>query len=176
MIKIEWKMDDLLEKIQQNRRELDLVIAASLQTNRGMLFAKEGAYNGHPGWAPLKFRNGMILSDRGTLRKSLAPQPATGMAGPDGIVQFQGDMVTIGTRLAYAAMMNWGTTNLPGGVLRPVKAKALKIPVPKSIDPAGFIFRKSVRIPARRFDELNDQDQAELREVVTQKVLEILNR
>lgn len=192
MVKIEFQFPNLKEKLLSHRRDIELVIAASMQTNRGELFDKEGAHNGHPGWAPLAFRSVMILSKRGTLRKSIGPQNAMGQPGPGGIVEIQENMVTIGTKLAYARLMNDGTTKLPGGVLRPVNAKALKIPIPegkaanetakgirkanraKGKDP-GFIFRKSVRIPARPFDQLNAKDAEEIEATVSAKIMEILN-
>lgn len=234
MIDIRWDFPDFEDKLRRNRERIQRFVAATLQTNRGMIFDREGAYNGRNKWAALKFRQGMILSKTGHLRKSIAPRNANGRAGPDGIVRFQGDTVTIGTNLYYARLMNDGTTKLPGGVLRPVKAKALKIPIPqgkwagegaddlqgehfkKKIDalhkrirelkehkltptrkkqieklqgqivklsqqrgegksPVKFIFRKSVKIPERRFDDWTPQDEEEL-EVALRNVLEeILN-
>lgn len=131
MIEIDFEMPNLYDKVQRHRDEIHLSLAAAIQTNRGMLFDQEGAYNGHDAWAPLRFRSGQILSDRGTLRKSLAPRPAKGAAGPDGIVELGADVVTVGTMIKYAAMMNFGTVGLPGGVLRPTHAKVLKIPLPQ---------------------------------------------
>jgi hypothetical protein len=100
--------------------------------------------------------------------------------------------------------MNDGTTKMPGGVLRPVRAKALKIPLPagkqakdgikgaKNLQKIGakklvweradgkketgnFIFRKSVRIPARPFDDWNARDQEEIDAALLSKVAAILN-
>lgn len=203
MIEIRFSMPDLLDIMRKRKREIDLAMAAAMQANRGMLFDSEGKYNGRPGWAPLAFRSGMILSKRGVLRKSIAPPGATGQAGADGIVEFSGDTVTIGTRLGYARMMNDGTVKMPGGVLRPVKAKALKIPVDfkqiaeretreggqyktatltkdvkKRFGKKGsgnFIFRKSVRIPARPFDDWNTMDEDELNLVLAEKIAQVLN-
>lgn len=173
MAKVEMKFEfpNLSEKLRRKVQEVYVFMAATMQTNRGMLFDQEGAYNGHPKWAPLKFRQGQILSDRGTLRKSLAPVPSLGVPGTDGIVMIAPDNITIGTKLYYAAMMNWGTTGLSGGVLKPVRAKALKIPDGKG----GFMFRKSVKIPARHFDEWNDADQQEMEEALANKLASILN-
>lgn len=169
-VEINFEFPDLGAKLQRKVKEIYVFLAAQMQTNRGFLFDQEGAYNGHQKWAPLKFRRGQILSDRGTLRKSIAPVPARGAPGTDGIVEFAPETVTIGTKLFYAAMMNWGTTKLSGGVLKPVKAKALKIPTDK-----GPIFRKSVRIPERRFDDWNDQDQREIEEAYVNKIAAVLN-
>lgn len=173
-VDFDLKFPDWSEKLRRRINDLQDVILATMQTNRGMLFDREGSHNGHEKWAPLKLRDGQILSDRGTLRKSIAPRNdgQTPRVSPGGIVKFQGDMAVIGTTLKYAAMMNWGTTGLPGGVLRPVKAKALKFPGKNG---KGSIFAKSVKIPPRRFDEWNEQDQEELDATITNKLEEILN-
>lgn len=194
-----WK-----ERILKNWDDIHLFIAAQMQFNRGMLFDNEGLYNGHDKWAELRFRSGQILSHRGTLRKSIAPiggvvgPNAKGKPGPNGIVRVAGNEVTIGSTLIYARMMNDGTTKMPGGVLRPVKAKALKIPLPEGKQatdlakelrksgktlpiegrktPGRFIFRKSVKIPARPYDTWTKEDQDELTEALTNKIARILNR
>ena len=200
VISFELKFPDLAAILKKERANLDLFIAAQMQFNRGMLFDQEGAYNGHKKWADLKFRQGQILSHRGTLRKSIAPTSGSGKAGPGGIVKFGSGVVTIGSSLIYAALMNWGTTKMPGGVMVPKNAKALMIPLPSgksatagakelkkgstkiSRDVGGktknmnVIFRKSVKIPARRYDEWTTQDQQELSVAVKNKIVEILNR
>lgn len=163
MIDIDFKMPDLEARVKSKLNKIYLGIAASIQTNRAELFYNEGSYNGHKKWAPLKFRSGMILQKSGNLRRSMAPDNPKGLAGQDGIVRFEPDKVTVGTKLFYAAMMNFGTTKMPGGVLKPVKAKALKIPVQGR---GKFIFRKSVKIPARRFDEWTADDQIEIEATV----------
>lgn len=233
MIEIDFKFPDWSEKLKNREKELNTFIAAQVQFNRGMLFDHEGAWNGRPRWQDLSFRRGQILSKRGTLRKSIAPFNPKGEPGPDGIVRFAGDVITVGTKLLYARMMNDGTTKMPGGVLRPVRAKALKIPIPqgqgagdaaqdiqalyhqKKINklrrelsaiegeamtaarrakrqkiyerivkhaqkmgegkgPVKFIFRKSVKIPARPFDDWNQVDQQELDQALLNKVVSIL--
>lgn len=129
-VQIDFKMPDMAKKFRGKRDEIYRFIAAQMQTNRGMLFDKEGAYNGHPKWEGLKFRVGQILSSRGTLRKSLSPPNPRGRPGPDGIARYTGDTITIGTSLMFAELMNDGTAKLPGGVLRARNAKALAIPLP----------------------------------------------
>lgn len=131
-----FKFPDWERKIRRALPEIKLFIAATMQTNRGLLFDAEGAHNGHEKWAELRFRRGQILSKRGKLRKSMAPIHSGGKAGPDGIVRITGDVITIGTKLGYARMMNDGTAKLPGGVLRGKKISPktgrpvmLKIPV-----------------------------------------------
>lgn len=187
-----FKFPNWLEKLQRSQDEINLFIAAMMQTNRGELFDKEGAANGHDKWAPLKFRRGQILSNRGTLRQSMAPYAANGQPGSDGIVRFQGDTITIGTKLFYARLMNDGTAKMPGGVLRPVNAKALKIPIPggegatkgaKKLRKSAygdadnkFIFRKSVKIEGRPFDTWTQEDEQEISEATMNKIIDVLNR
>lgn len=228
-VKIELKFPDIAALIKRNQDEINRFIAAQMQFNRGMLFDNEGAYNGHPKWAPLAFRSGQILTQRGVLRKSIAPYAANGSAGTDGYVRRTNDTVTIGTNLFYAAMVNFGTKNLPGGVLKPKNAKALKIPIPKGANagggakniqkeaiskqyaklakkeiktkkqaeawqkqmfrlrekmhnaekgkgPVNFIFVKSVKIPERRFDQWNDEDQLEMSEALCNKLADIISK
>lgn len=185
-VDIKFDMPKLAPILRRNRQRLLLAFAAAIQTNRGLMFDKEGAHNGHKKWAPLKFRNGQILTDRGTLRKSIAPSNPKGQPGPDGIVQFSGESIKVGTKVFYAAMMNWGTTKLPGGVLRPKNAQALRIPLPKGRgategakglrkSSGDYIFRKSVRIPERRFDAWNEEDQQEVDATVANLCALLLN-
>lgn len=203
MIDIDLTFPDLAKVLRDHEKELEVFVAAQMQFNRGMLFEKEGAYNGHEKWKKLKFRVGQILSKRGTLRKSMAPTAMNGKPGNGGIVKFGNGIVTIGSNLIYASLMNFGTTKLPGGVLKPKKAKALMIPIPggkgatdaakglrkrgggaKTIErdvggktkKSKVIFVQSVKIPERRFDQWNKQDQQELSVALRNKVVEILNK
>lgn len=132
-IDVDFKFPDWAAKLRRHEARLRLFQAALIQTNRGMMFDAEGAHNNHEKWAKLKFRNGQILSRRGNLRKSIAPYNPRGVPGPDGIVRFAGDMIVVGTKMLYARMMNDGTAGMPGGVLRPKRAKALKIPLPSGV-------------------------------------------
>ncbi len=130
MLDIDFKFPEWARAVTAAEAEINLFIAATVQTNRGLLFDSEGSALGHKPWKKLLLREGQILSQRGALRRSIAPYNPNGTPGPDGIVRFAGDVITVGTRLAYAKMMNYGTVGLPGGVLRPRNAKALKIPLP----------------------------------------------
>lgn len=165
LVELKLQFPDLAGKLRTRMDEIELFIAAMMQTNRGMLFDSEGSYNGRPGWEPLKMRQGQILKKSGALSRSLQPN------GGGGYIQRSNGEIAIGTTVFYAAMMNWGTTKLPGGVLRPKKAKALKIPQ----DGGKFMYRKSVRIPARRFDDWNDQDENEMSIALMNKLLEVLS-
>lgn len=171
MIDIDFKFPDWAAKVKARERELNLFIAANVQFNRGMLFDREGAYNGRSRWEPLKMRQGQILSKSGALRKSIAPYNSRGTPGPSGVVRFAGDTIHIGTTLIYARMMNDGTTKMPDGVLRPKNAMALKIP----LGGGKFMFRKSVKIPARPFSDWNESDQEELDGALLNKITQVLN-
>jgi phage gpG-like protein len=171
-IKLEFKVPRWDQIFKKSQRDIMLLLAASMQTNRAHMFDAEGADNGKPKWAPLKFRQGMILSDRGTLRQSMGPQnngKAPTMRA-DNIVRFEANKASIGTKLAYARMMNDGTASMPDGVLRPVRAQALRF-----MGPGGeYMFRRSVRIPARNMDEITQQDAEEWSETIANYLSEIL--
>lgn len=173
-LSINIKFPDWLKRLTSQRDRISRFIAANVQTNRGMMFDKEGAYNGHRAWAPLKYREGQILSLTGTLRRSIAPSGANGNAGPNGTVVVRGDLkkldVAVGTKVAYANMMNFGTSGLPGGVLRPKKKSVLRFKIGNK-----WVFAHEVKIPARRFDQWNSDDALELRGALTGLVTEILN-
>jgi phage gpG-like protein len=120
-------------------------------------------------------RNGRPLQKTGTLRKSFAPPISSpGKPGREKgtVVRFEGVKVTIGTNLLYAGMMNDGTTKMPGGKLVPVRAKALKIP----LQGGKFMFRRSVKIPARPMNEITQADMDEFSESVANHIAEILGR
>lgn len=158
---------------KKNQQEIMLGLAASMQTNRSMMFDKDGADNGKPKWAPLVLRQGRPLQKTGTLRKSMAPMTINGKPGKSAgtVLLIEGNRVTIGTTLLYAGMMNDGTAKMPGGVLRPKQAQALKIP----IEGGKFMFRKSVKIPARRMNEITELDKAEFSETMANHIASILN-
>ena len=186
MIDAKFTFPDLAEKLRAHRHRIDAEMIVAMQTNRGMLFDNEGAYNGHAKWDSPMLRSGQAGKQRGTLSKSLAPGTPSGEAGPEGIVRVDGSTYTIGTNVAYAAMFNWGTTKMPDGIMRPVRAKALRIPLPsgKKATPVakalrksgsdGFIFRKWVKIPPRRFDDITDQDAAQFQAAFTAIIAEVM--
>lgn len=202
MIDVVMKFPKLSQRLLEHQEQIKAEIVVAIQTNRGMLFDAEGSYNGHEPWDPLVLRTGQILARRGVLKKSIAPSSSSGKPGPGGYVSMDGKgVITVGTEVAYAAMMNFGTTKMPGGVLRPVRAKALAIPLPegkwandaarelrktegkKRVNNTGklatssvqnVIFRKWVKIPARRFDTITDQDAAEFAEAARNAIVEAL--
>lgn len=173
MIKIELQLPDLAKKFKGMQKDIMLVLAATMQTNRSMMFDKDGADNGKAKWAPIVLRSGRPLQDTGALRKSIAPQN-DGIRpghGKDGIVRINDREVVIGTNLMKARLLNDGTAILPGGVLKPVRAQALKIP----LEGGKFMFRKSVKIPARKMDEISDDDKQEWADTLANYIAENLN-
>lgn len=186
MITATFTFPDLLEKVRANEKRIGEEVIVAMQTNRGMLFDAEGNYNGHEAWAKPRLREGQALANRGVLKKSLAPGTDSGNAGPGGIATIDGQKVTIGTDVAYAAMMNFGTTRMPDGIMRPVRAKALRIPLPsgkkatagakklRKTSDEGFIYRKWVRIPERRFDTITQADRDEFDAAFAAAIAEVL--
>ena len=173
MISLSFTVPDLAMVFKKRQRDIMLVLAASMQTNRAMMFDKDGADNGKQKWAPLVLRSGRPLQKTGTLRKSMAPsndgmRPGKGQGSK---LQINGTEVQIGTTLAYAPMMNDGTAKMPGGVLKAVRAQALKIP----LGGGKFMFRKSVRIPSRRMDEITAQDSQEWADTLAAYIADVLN-
>lgn len=174
LVEAEFKMPDLKKRFNASQERISRFIAAQIQTNRGMMFDKEGAYNGHQKWAPLKYREGQILKKRGDLSRSIGPQGSKGYPGANGIVRISGTIkrlqVSVGTSLKYAAMMNWGTAGLPGGVLVAKTKKCLRFKVGNK-----WVMVHSVKIPARRFDGWNEQDKQELSGALRNLIVRILN-
>lgn len=190
------KFPNWLERVKSARPAITMALAASMQTNRAMLFDESGSYNGHKAWKPLAFRKGKPLLDRGTLRKSMGPsndgvRPGS---GPNSILQVSGNVAKIGTKIAYASILN------SGGRIVAKNAKALMIPIPQGsnlndkakkslkgkmsrveyavdgkIKKKNVIFRKSVKIPARNFDSLTNQDREEFRDTITNMVAKVMN-
>ena len=192
-VKIDFKFPDWSEMVKLKTTDIMLSVAATLQTNRAMLFDQSGNYNGHRRWKDPLFRKGKPLLNRGNLRKSIGPSNDGRKPGKatGSIVQINGNVVTIGTSLPHARILN------DGGKIVAKKAKALMIPVPggknatpaaKSVKPKkigikqidgkvrkqGVIFRKSVVIPARNFDSLTSQDLKEVENTIKGKVMEII--
>lgn len=167
-VQIEWKFPDLLERLKAATPRLGKIVAATLQTQRGMIFDAEGAHNGRAKWEPLKFREGQILSLTGTLRKSVSPGGSLGAPGAGGYVKISGNVadqeVTLGTKLKYAAVHNFGA------VIKPVQAKALRWEAHGRV-----FFRKKVTIPARPYMNLTGDDKHEINVTLARAVARILN-
>lgn len=151
-IKIDFQTPDWRGFARQLKKSLPGVLAATMQTQRAMIFDSEGKYNGRPGWEPLKCRDGQILKDTGTLSKSMGPQNDGLVPGKDvgSIVRSDIGLVTIGTNIAYAHVHNEGAI-----IKKPVRAKALR-----------YVFRKKSVIPARPFNDWTLKDIEEIKETI----------
>lgn len=164
LLKIQVDFPSLELEFKKHQAEANLLVMATAQTNRGMLFDQEGGYNGHKKWAPLKMRDGQILSKRGVLRKSIAPHNASGKPGPEGIATSTGLLKgRIGTKVAYAPIQNFG------GV---IKAKTGKVMSWMNDISGKRMFAMSVTIPARNFTAWNSKDQEELDETLTNFIMQ----
>lgn len=113
-------------------------IGAALVSNVQLGF-KSGASPGGQAWAPLKIRRGQPLRDTGRLRSSIT-------ASADG------DGVTVGTNVNYAAVHQFGT------VINPKKSGGRLV----FAGPNGPIFAKKVTIPARPFMPLDSSGAVDL--------------
>lgn len=168
---VDFKFPDFEKALNDNFERIEYAIASTIQTQVGLRFDAEGAYNGHEKWAPLKMRQGQILSLRGDLRKSIAPPQADGKAGPMGFVNAKGSisdlLVEVGTKLIYASVHN------NGAIIRPKQKKALRFLNPGT---GKFQFASEVSIPKRNFTDLNQMDNDELNETLVNVVQDILEK
>lgn len=198
MIDLKLSFPKLDEIFKAHEKQIMGVLAASMQTNRAMMFDKDGADNGKKKWADPVFRRGRPLQASGDLRRSMAPMNdgKTPAHTPNGILKLHGNMVQIGSNLVYARLMNDGTAHMAGGVLKPINAKALKIPLPAGVNATGdaknaangakdiqdefgnkerVLFRRSVKIPARTMDEVTKEDEKEWSETLANYISEVLS-
>lgn len=177
LLAIEFEIPDYLKRVKTQFKRIQIAIAADMQTNVGLRFDNEGAYNGHPKWQDLKSganirrtKNGLqerqILRKSGALKNSIVPSAPTGQAGANGYVKLEGDIknsvVTIGTSVKYAAIHDkGGVISHPGtsnGFGRGIKIPAHAIPIPK-----------------RNFSERNSNDNKETGKMLKNLLQEILN-
>ncbi len=166
---------DLERALKANEKRISEVMAATIQTNRGLLFANEGAHNGHAKWAPLKWRDGQILADTGALKNSIAPKippgsESPGTPGRGGYIEYSGDIrsktVVVGTEIKYA------NTHDKGAVIKPVTKQVLRFRGPGG---KGWVFARSVTIPRREFTGWNEQDTEELEQTLKNLIEQIIS-
>ncbi len=177
-VEVSIAFPDYDQKTLEMLRDLPLLIAATVQTQRGMIFKNEGQYNGRPKWEPLKFRKGQILKDTGTLSKSIGPKNnGTKPTIANGtIVEIKPDMVTIGTDIAYAIVHEEGRT------IYPKNGPLLHFQVPEYVKVKGklkqagtrWIHAHKVTIPARPFGDWTTQDGEELSETISNYYTSVL--
>lgn len=159
-VEITFDFPKLFDRLQNNQESIERLIASTIQTQVGLRFDNEGAYNNHEKWAPLKFRQGQILSYSGALRKSMSPPGAEGNPGPGGFVRHEGNVMDlkteVGTKLIYASVHNEGATIVPKN------KQALRYPIGGN----KFMFSKKSVIPKRNFTDMSFQDTEELNETL----------
>lgn len=164
-VEIKFKFPKWFEAVTARYDELLEEVAATVLTNRAQLFDAGGAHNGHEAWEPPKMREGIPLSDKGVLRRSVSSTGGS-KPGPGGIIKFESDVVKLSTNIAYAAIQNYG------GIVRPKNKKALAWKVGKQ-----WHFAQKVEIPKRPFLDgaWNQQDQDEVNQVLKAKIEKILS-
>lgn len=123
-------LENLGSFIDRHGDRISMAMAAVVQTNRGLLFDRSGAYNGHEGWKKPAFRDGKPLLDTGALRNSIGPKGANGSLVPvnpaRGYIRYSGyevRNVEVGTEIKYAKI------HTTGGKITAKNGEALKIPV-----------------------------------------------
>lgn len=167
---VKFEFPDLLGVFERSFDRIATAIASTVQTQMGMRFESEGAYNGHEKWAPLKMRQGQILSLTGTLRHSISPPIANGKAGPQGFINSSGlpdDMlVEVGTKVIYASTHN------EGAIIVPKNKRALRYLNPTT---KKFIFSSKSVIPKRNFTDLNSNDREEIEGTLANLLTDIFN-
>lgn len=165
-VEVSFNFPDYDLKSLKMLQDLPLLIAATVQTQRGMIFKNEGQYNGRPKWEPLKFRKGQILKDTGTLSKSIGPKNngKRPVLANGSIVEIQPDMVTVGTDIAYAIVHEEGRTiySKNGPLLHFQVPEYVKVKGKLKQSGTRWIHAHKVTIPARPFGDFTQQDADEL--------------
>lgn len=177
LVAIDFEMPDYLRRFEREIGRVQIAIASDLQTNIGLRFDNEGAYNGHEKWKDLasganrrRAKNGLqerqILRKTGALKNSMSPAMKDGTAGPGGYVRFQGDIrslvTSVGSGLKYARIHNEGGVIMHPGTQNGF-GRGIKIPPHK------------IKIPRRNFTDWNQTDASNLEKVLKNTVEEILN-
>jgi phage gpG-like protein len=161
-----FNFPDLIGALESNLGRIETLIASTVQSQIGMRFDNEGAYNGHAKWEPLKIRQGQILKLTGKLSQSLGPNG--GKPGPDGFVRSSGPVtsftVEIGSKLIYASVHD------NGAIIKPKTKQALRFP----LGGGKFAFAKQVTIPKRNFTDLNATDEQEIADDLKSVIEQIL--
>lgn len=162
---VAFEFPDLEGALLNALPRIERVIASTIQTQVGLRFDAEGAYNGHDKWKPIK-RQGQILSLTGTLRKSYSPPSSDGSPGQGGYVTFQGSitdlLVEVGSKIIYAGIHDQGGTIKWPGTNKGF-GKGITIP------PHDIV------MPKRNVTDLNEKDMEELDETVANLVAEVLS-
>lgn len=166
IVDIQFNIPNYTEIAEDLKININKVLAATLQTQRGLLFDHEGKWNGHKKWDKLTSRKGQILSKSGTLAKSIGPfgYGKKPVLNAGSIVRMNSNIVEIGTNIRYAAIHNYG------GEILPKKAKALRFKIGNR-----WVFAKRVTIPQRQFDNFTQQDIDEIKTTMQNYIVSKIN-
>jgi len=185
-----------IAQLGERESEIYMLIAATLQTNRALMF--DSSNSGRQTWAPPKLREGQPLSQRGPLRQSFAPSNDGKVPArhEDSIVRYGNDVVTIGTSVRYASILNTGgvirprnfpvlwiplpdgaknSSNAPSDLTKEIKGGKTGAPIVVGRNGKTYLLAKKVTIPARPMDQWFPQDQEELEVTLSNKVAQVLN-
>ena len=183
MIKIE--VDDrsiqkLLKKLKHRlndmspvMEEIGNIILDSVEENfeEGGRYSSPGSWRGgSKKWEPLSPSTIKQRRKEGSWPGQILVRNSAGLAASISVNAGR-EYVEVGTNKPYAAIHQFGGV-IPERIIKPQRAKALKIPVEK-----GYIFRKKtkipeVRIPARPFLVIQDEDIEEIREAILEYLTE----
>ena len=168
MINIEIDTSKVLKHFERLRDKLEnqTPVMATISKKMEEAVTENFEQQGRPKWAPLspltlerREKEGHsgkpILHNSGTLKTMIEAD-----YGPDYAV--------VGTNSPYAAIHQFGSEGLPGGVIKPKSGKYLTIPV----GDGTFRKVKSVTIPARPFLTLADEDYNDIEDAII-KYLEV---
>lgn len=144
---VEQLLDKIVEKTQ-HREDLMHRIAGTMKSAVDQNFAA----GGRPKWAGLRYRQGSPLIDSGELRNSI-------QAVSDN------DSAVVGTNILYAPLHHFG------GVIAPKNKPFLAF----KINGEWVFTKKPVKIPARPFMVLTEEDKSDILNDVQRKFRDILN-
>ena len=174
-VSVNIQLPDFDKKQMWMLRAVPLLIAASLQTQRGLIFQNEGQWNGREKWAPLKFRDGKILRDKGDLSKSIAPRHDDNKPGRSAgtILEAKGDIVSVGTDIAYAIIheegkVYHGTPEMPLAFPAPLYKISSKTGKQRKSG-QYWIFCQKITIPARPFGNVTQMDADEIAQTLANR-------
>lgn len=179
-VSVDIRMPDFDRKQMWMLRVVPMLIAASVQTQRGLIFQHEGQWNGRSKWAPLKFRDGQILKDTGTLSKSIAPKHSPDKPGRENgtILEAHNDIVSVGTDIAYAIIheegrVYHGTPEMPLAFPAPIYKVSSKTGK-KRKSGEYWIFCQKIVIPARPFGDVTQMDADEIAQTLANRFTAVL--
>jgi phage gpG-like protein len=150
-----------LDQINERLRDLSPImgeIAETLRSSIDLNFMRGGRFGegelggGTSRWVPsirALEEGGITLNKDGHLASSIR-------------YDITGTSITISSNLVYAAIHQYGSAGLPGGVVSPVGKKALRFTIGGRV-----VFAMSSEIPARPFIVVQAEDVEEIRAIIS---------